>query len=181
MSQNILVLTGSPRHNGNTSLLADSFIDGATSKGNKVTRIDVGKAKINGCTSCNFCVSHNGECALKDGMDEIYSQLELADIIVFVTPLYYYGFSAQLKAVIDRFHAKSGVGKIKPSKKSILLSAGADDLPAFNPLVKTYQAILDYLKWEDIGILTIEKTENKGDINKTDGLIRAKSLGTSLN
>lgn len=179
MPQNILILTGSPRQNGNTNILTDAFVEGAKENGNVITRINVCKYKISGCVSCQYCTSHNGECALKDGMDEIYSLLENVDIVVFATPIYYYGFSSQLKAVIDRFHAKSAVGGIKPMQ-SILLAVGADDLSAFEPLIVTYKAILNYLKWENIGILAVDGVEEKGAIHGNDGLIKARILGATI-
>lgn len=179
MSKKILVLMGSPRIKGNTDLLADAFIEGAKESGNSITKINVCKNKTSGCLNCQYCVKHNGECVLKDGMDEIYPLLDKTDILVFATPLYYYGFSSQLKAVIDRFHAKSSMGGIKPMQ-SILLSVGADDEAAFKPLITTYKAILDYLKWEDLGIIAVGNTEEKGAITKTDGLEKAKKLGLSI-
>lgn len=180
MSKNILLLMGSPRIKGNTDLLADAFVEGAKTSGNNITKINVTKNKIGSCLNCGYCKKHNGECVLKDGMEEVYTLLSESDIIVFATPLYYYGFSSQLKAVIDRFHAKSSVGGIEP-KESMLLSVGADDESAFKPLIVTYQAILDYLKWEDKGILIVDNTEEKDAIKNTDGLERAKKLGLSIN
>lgn len=179
MSKKILVLMGSPRIKGNTDLLADAFIEGAKESGNTVIKINVCKNNISGCLNCQYCTKHNGECVLKDGMEEIYPLLDKTDIIVFASPLYYYGFSSQLKAVIDRFHAKSAVGGIKPMQ-SILISVCADDEAAFKPLITTYKAILDYLKWEDLGIVAVGDTEEKGAITKTNGLERAKKLGLSI-
>lgn len=179
MPKNILILTGSPRHNGNTDILTDAFVEGAKENGNIITRINVCKSKISGCLNCQYCISHRGECILKDGMSEIYSQLETVDIVLFATPLYYYGFSSQLKAVIDRFHAKSSVGGIKPMQ-SILLAVGADDLSAFEPLIATYRAMLNYLKWENIDILVVNGVEEKGAICGNDGLVKAKVLGANL-
>lgn len=175
----ILILTGSPRRNGNTDLMVKAFIEGLTENNSDVIRIDAARSKISGCLNCSYCISHNGECVLKDDMTEIYSLLEKVDVVVFATPLYYYGFSSQLKAVIDRFHASSSVSKIKPIK-SVLLSVGADDLPAFSPLIEMYNAILNYLKWENIGILTLDGIEKKEAIKDTDGLFKAKTFGNKI-
>lgn len=180
MSKKILVLMGSPRNKGNTDLLAGAFIEGAKESGNSVTKINVCKNNISGCLNCKYCTKHKGKCVLKDGMDEIYPLLDKMDMIVFATPLYYYGFSSQLKAVIDRFHAKSAVNGIKPMLESALLSVGADDESAFKALIETYKSIIDYLKWENQGIVIVPEAEEKGAILKTDGLERAKKLGLSI-
>lgn len=179
MPKNILILMGSPRRKGNTDILTDAFIEGAKTNYNNITKINVCKSKINSCISCSYCSLHNGECFQKDGMDEIYSLLEKTDIVVFASPLYFYGFSSQLKAVIDRFHAKTTIGKMKFAQ-CILLAVGADEQPAFEPMIATYNAIAEYLKWENIGILTIDGVEEKGAIIQTDGLIKGKTLGASI-
>lgn len=176
---NILTLMGSPRINGNTDLLTDAFIEGARENGHNITKISVYKNKVNACINCSYCCNHDGECFQKDGMDEIYSLLDNAEIVVFASPLYFYNLSAQLKAIIDRFHAKTSVKKLKP-KKCVLLAVGADDASAFDPMISTYKAIANYLKWEDIGILTVDNIEEKGAITKTDALKRAKALGSNI-
>lgn len=178
MSKNVLVLVGSPRIKGNTDLLADAFIEGLQNK--SVTKINVCKKNIKPCVSCHYCAKNDGICVLKDDMNEIYDLLEKSDIIVFASPLYFYNFSSQLKAVIDRFHAKTSVNKIK-ILKSVLLTVGADDLKAFEPIISTYKAIINYLKWEDIGILAVDGVEEKGAILKTDALEKAKFLANKVN
>jgi len=69
MRKNILVLVGSPRINGNTDMICDAFIEGAKQNGNQVTKIHLGKLKINGCTGCNYYLSHNGQCSIRDDID----------------------------------------------------------------------------------------------------------------
>lgn len=90
----ILVVTGSPRAGGNTSMLADAFIEGAESAGNAVTRVDVGRADIAGCLGCNYCFSHEGACCQVDDMQEIYPLLHRCDTLAYVTPIYCFTFSA---------------------------------------------------------------------------------------
>jgi len=180
VSKNILVLAGSPRLQGNSDLLADSFIEGARLNGNSVTKINVAKYNIKGCVDCQYCFSHEGKCVQRDGMDEIYPLLEKADVLVFATPVYFFGFSAQLKTVIDRFYAKALVGH--NISQCALLAAGADlaETRVFEPIVAAYRAISGYLKWEDIGIVTVGGVTAKGEVCATDGLARARGLGAGI-
>lgn len=103
----ITVLTGSPRMNGNTNHMASQFIKGAEDAGHEVYRFDCAKHKISGCVACNAC-GMNGDCFMQDDFVELRPHLLEADMVVFVTPMYYFGFSTQLKAVIDRFYAING-------------------------------------------------------------------------
>lgn len=64
----ILVLTGSPRKNGNSNTLVDNFIKGAQEKGHNVVRFDSAFKSVHPCTACNHC-GMNGECVFKDDLN----------------------------------------------------------------------------------------------------------------
>lgn len=119
----ILVLTGSPRKNGNSNTLADSFIKGATEAGHEVARFDAAFKNVHPCIACNSC-GMDGPCVFKDDFEFVRDNIVTADAVVFATPMYYFGISAQLKAVIDRFYAING--KIHRPKKAMLLMTYAN-------------------------------------------------------
>ena len=102
MSKKVLILSGSPRKNGNSDLLCDEFMRGAAESGNEVEKIRVAGKKIAPCSGCYYCAAHNGECVHKDDMAEILQKMIDADVIVLSSPVYFYSINAQLKAVIDR-------------------------------------------------------------------------------
>ncbi len=102
----VLILSGSPRKNGNSDMLCDEFMRGATENGNKVKKIRVAERKIGYCLGCYYCTKHNGECVLKDDMAEILQEIIDADVLVLASPVYFYSIDAQLKAVIDRTVAR---------------------------------------------------------------------------
>ncbi|MBO4696130.1 MAG: flavodoxin family protein, partial [Lachnospiraceae bacterium] len=95
----ILVLTGSPRKNGNSATLADSFIKGAKEAGHTVERFDAAFKKVHPCIACNSC-GMDGPCVFKDDFEFVRKHIVEADCVAFATPMYYFGISAQLKAVI---------------------------------------------------------------------------------
>lgn len=106
MSNKILILSGSPRRNGNTALLVNWFAQGARSRGARVeiVRTTLLKYKALGCTSCRKCqISSRYECVINDGARPVLMKMAHVDVIVMATPLYFYGASAQLKVVFDRF------------------------------------------------------------------------------
>ena len=111
----IVVLTGSPRRNGNSAYLAEQFIKGAQEKGHEIYRFDCAFKQVEPCRACNRC-GMDGPCVIKDDFNELRPHLIAADMMVFATPMYYFGISAQMKRVIDRFYAING--QIKGHYKS---------------------------------------------------------------
>ena len=100
----IVILEGSPNKNGSSNLLAECFQQGAKEAGHAVEVIDAAHAEIHPCIGCIHC-GYEGPCVQKDDVEEIRKKILSADMMVFVTPLYYYGMSAQLKTLVDRFCA----------------------------------------------------------------------------
>jgi multimeric flavodoxin WrbA len=175
----ITVITGSPQKKGTTALLADKFIEGATEAGHDVYRFDAAFEEVKPCLSCGYCATHEGECVYKDSMSKLNGKLFESDMVVFVTPIYYYTMSAQLKAVIDRFHANNA--KLSGNKKAMLFSAayGGDD-ETMEGLQKTYKAILRYLNWEDAGMLLAKGCPAREVIETTDYPQNAYEMGKAL-
>ena len=156
---NILILNGSPRPNGNTVAMIESFAEGAKTKGHQITVIDVCKKKIAGCLGCEYCHTKNlGICVQKDDMLDVYKALESADMLVIASPIYYFGYSGQLQCAIHRTYA---VGIPKKLKKSMLiLSSGSDDV--YDGAIYEYKkAFLEYMHLQDMGIYTAYGAKNK--------------------
>lgn len=173
----ILVLNGSPRKNGNTEILADAFIRGAKESGHEVVKFDTGSMKIGACRACDYCHSHNGECVQKDDMTSVYETMRSADMVVFASPIYWFAMSAQVKLAIDRFYALGMVG-FHPTKAALLLDAHSEGV--FDSAVEQYKGINAYLKWQDMGVITVSGMEKKGDIEKSPKLKEAYELGKNL-
>ena len=106
MSKKILILNGSPRSKGNTAMLCDAFSAGARSAGHQVTLFDLHRLDIHGCLGCvKGGKDPASPCVQKDDMGLIYPAYREADIIVLASPMYYWGFSGQLKTAFDRLFA----------------------------------------------------------------------------
>ena len=179
MSKNIVVVTGSPRAGGNSETLADSFIEGARGNGNTVSVFHAGRMNIRGCLDCKYCFSHNGECMQKDDMQDIYPALRQADVLVLASPVYWYGMTSQMKAVIDRMFA--GCKKPFPFKSiAMLLVCGDTDIGAAAPAIEHFKAISHYMKWENIGIILQEGVHEPGEICGKLSLSQARDLGKSI-
>lgn len=101
----VLILEGSPRLKGNSSILSDEFARGAEEAGYCVEKIHVAWKKVAGCLGCNACYRSGGVCVQKDDMEEIREKMLASDVIVLASPIYFYSMTAQLKAVLDRAYA----------------------------------------------------------------------------
>lgn len=171
----ILVITGSPRKNGNSNTLADHFIRGAKESGHEIVRFDAAFKNVHPCIACNKC-GMNGECAFKDDFEFVRTHILDAGMTVFATPMYYFGVSAQIKAVIDRFYAING--SIHAPKKAALLMTYADaDERIAKPIIAHYETLLNYLGWSDAGQVIAPGVWPIGAINHTKYPERAYRLG----
>ena len=146
----IVILEGSPNQNGSSNLLAGAFIRGAQEAGHTAEVIDAAHSKIHPCTGCIRC-GYEGPCVQKDDMERIRMQILDADMMVFVTPLYYYGMSAQLKTLIDRFCAFNSSIQSRHMKSAILGAAWNSDSWTFEALEAHYQTLVRYLNLRDMG------------------------------
>ncbi|MBM6832116.1 flavodoxin family protein [Faecalicoccus acidiformans] len=148
----IVVLEGSPNKNGSSNLLAECFKQGAKEGGHSVEVVDTAHANIHPCTGCIHC-GYEGPCVQKDDVEMIRKKILSADMMVFVTPLYYYGMSAQLKTMIDRFCAFNSSIQRKHMKSALLTVAWNSDDWIFDALEAHYKTLVRYLNLEDMGMV----------------------------
>lgn len=175
----IVVLVGSMRKGGNTDLLAQSFAEGA-SRNNIVEIVSVANYKVNPCVGCNSCFSREGnQCFQNDDMYKIYEKLKIADMVVIASPVYFYGISAELKAIVDRLHTP--MRNEFQIKKLALLLVGAATLPElFDAIKLQYQLVLNFFHLEDAGMVLVKGVKDIGDIKKTQAIKEAYNLGSSI-
>ena len=175
----IIVLIGSVRKGGNTEMLAKAFADGAGRR-HDVELVSVADYRIRPCLGCNSCYSDEGHrCVQQDDMAVIYGKLMEADTVVVASPVYFYGISAQLKALVDRLHTpmrnEFGI------KRLGLILVGAATLPdLFDPILLQYRMILRFFHLEDIGTVLVSSAKDKGDVLRGDGIKHAYELGNAL-
>ncbi len=148
----IIVLLGSPNVNGSTKLLVKQFEKGAIEAGHSVEIFDVTKAKIGSCFGCVHC-GYEGPCVQNDDMQNLKASILNADMVVFATPLYYYGMTAQLKATIDRFCFFNSSLTRKHIKSALITVAWNSDSWTFEALENHYRTLVRYLQMQDQGMI----------------------------
>ena len=146
----IVILSSSPHLKGTSSLLVDEFIRGASS--HEIIRHDVAFKNIGPCLGCDRCMM-NGPCIQDDDMKVILDDLLECDMVVFASPLYYFGMSAQLKLVIDRFYSRNGRLQRKHLKSALLSTCFDSNEDAMKGLKLHYEILVDYLNLDDQGAI----------------------------
>lgn len=176
---NVLILSGSPRKGGNTDLLVEAFVKGASQR-HHVEVVFVRDYKVSPCMGCNACIRNElHTCVQNDDMSLIYEKMSWTDMLVIASPVYFYGLSAQLKVVIDRFH--SPIRDRFRLKKMALLLVGAATLPElFDSILSQYRLCLNFFQLEDAGRVLVRGAKDKGDIWNTDALHEAFHLGSNV-
>ena len=101
MSKRILVISTSPRRGGNSETLADEWIRGAREAGHDVEKLTLYDKTIGFCRGCLSCVKTR-RCGIRDDAGAVVKKMGEADVIVFATPVYYYGMCGQMKTLLDR-------------------------------------------------------------------------------
>lgn len=147
--KNIIILNGAPKKNGNTASLLNAFKEGAQESGNQFREFYLHGMNIKGCLGCNGCKQGDETCVQKDDMEHICEAFLWADVVVFVSPVFWGNITGQLKTAIDRLYAlQNKLGKSGFRRQSVLLmTAGA---PYYTQPLEWY-SIFKFLDWENLG------------------------------
>ena len=186
----ILALYGSPRRGGNTEILLDEFLKAAETEGAVIDRLYIGDYDITPCRECLACFL-DGRCIIADDMEQIYPRLLAADIIVLASPVFFYGVSGWIKALIDRSQAlwarkyvlnDPSMGKEAEKKKGFFISVGGTKGPrVFEGAKLTAKYFFDALNAEYAGELLFREIDAQGDIRKLPGALEeARAAGKRL-
>ncbi|HEY92522.1 MAG TPA: flavodoxin family protein [Dehalococcoidia bacterium] len=183
----VLGVMGSPRIGSNTDSLLDKALDGAREHNVDIEKLVIDKLKISPCKEYYGC-KLTGECVIDDDMREIYPKLIEADCVIVASPIFFYGISAQLKAVIDRCQAlwcrKHVLKQEMPNsnRNGALIAVGATKgKKLFNGVVLTIRYFFDAIGVKFADELLIRGVDNKGEINEhPEALTAAYELGKRL-
>ena len=181
MGKKIVVITGSPRKNGNSFAMTEAFINAAEAKGHSVTRFDAAFKKVGGCHACETCYKTCKACSFDDDFNELAPAILEADAVVFTTPVYWYSFPAQIKAVIDKLYALCVGGKDVAGKECALIACcEEEDMSVMDGVRVPYERTAALLKWKSVGEVLVPGVLLVGDIDKTDGCKKAAALAEAL-
>jgi multimeric flavodoxin WrbA len=177
----ILALSGSPRQNGNTDMLCDEFIRGVREAGHDTEKIYLKDKKIGGCLGCFVCQRNGGRCVQKDEMSELYEKIKEADVIVFASPVYFYTWNAQVKAVIDRTVA---VESLLTNKTFYMIGAGqAPEERYMTTMIDSFRKYIGCFRAggnREGGYVFGYGVDKPGDVTGTPAMEQAYLMGRSI-
>jgi len=176
---NILALIGSPRKGGNTDILVDQLLKGCQRNGHTGEKLYLYDYEISPCIDCRFCKTKNYSCAILDDMRKIYLRMQMADLIIFGTPVYWYGPTGKMKLLIDRMRPFIANKKLQ-GKKGLVVVPSEEGPNACEALLTMFRMSFDYLGMQFCGKI-LAKAYEKGEIaeNRAE-LEKAYRLGLSL-
>ena len=149
----IVMLEGSPHRYGSSNSLAAEFVAGARDAGHEVTEFKVAQMVIQPCFGCGHC-QMDGPCFYDDDMSmSIRGAILDADMIVFVTPIYYFMMSAQLKTVIDRFYSFSFKLSARHLKSALITAAYDSNEDVMTCIEAYYGKLCSYMNFENQGMV----------------------------
>lgn len=192
MGKKIMILSGSPRKNGNTNTVVKWFVEGCKNTEADVEQIDAArlKSKNNGCIACLGCQkSDRYECAVDDEIKPVLARMPEKDVVVFATPVYFFGPSAQLKLLIDRMYS---LIKFDPAaggyshnlghlKWGLIATAGGDINPGLSLVEQVFKTSVGFIGSELESLLIPFASMYNDDIKQNAELReRAMAFGRKL-
>ena len=181
----LLAIAGSPRKKGNSTSLMLQAVEGARERGATVEVLSARDLKVADCLACESCKrAADAVCVQKDDMHAVYAAIRDCDALLLASPVYFYGLTAQIKAIVDRCYAllpfegvaagEQPVPRLAPGKLLYVITTQAD-APVFYGL-QVYSTIAYGMTWlgmKPAGELVATGLQNTGDWQGRDDLIAA--------
>ena len=179
-SMKIVVINSSPHseEQSTSRYLAKKFVDGATSAGHEIFVFDAANEKTHPCRGCDQC-GMDGACIFDDAIEEkLMPQMLRADLLVLVTPLYYFGMSAQLKTVVDRFYSRTT--RLSGKKSMIMATAWNTADWTMEALKNHYETLVRYMSWQDVGQVWATGCGSRAMVERSEFGDMAYKIGAAL-
>ncbi len=185
MRKKILILTSSPRPVSSTKKMAEAFEKAVKENDHEVVWFDAANKNLQGCRGCNGCWSKGEACCQNDDFNELAKLLETCDMLMIVTPLYWFNFPAQIKAAIDKLYAYGGAGGLRPlsfKEVGLFVAGELEDEWEYKPLLDTYKYVFQFLNPEnplkDHGVLRVYGLGDEARM--ADALKKAEEYGRAI-
>lgn len=179
----VLGIVGSPRRNGNTHILVSRILEGAQTAGAEIELLPLRDLQIRECDGCHTCWKGR-PCSKKDDMLGIYAKIIASDVLVFGTPVYWYGPTALMKALIDRFvyfNCEENRAKIRGKAAAIAVPYEEEAPDTADLVVALFERSLAYLEMDLVGQVIVPGVGPRGQVlEKETSLAQAYELGRRL-
>ena len=133
----VLIINGSPRANGNTTIAVNEMINVFEQEGIETECVRVGNKEVRGCIACNRC-AELGRCVFDDVVNELAPKFEQADGLVIASPVYYASANATLVATLDRLFYSTSFDKTMKVGASVVCARRGGCSATFDELNKYF-------------------------------------------
>jgi len=185
----ILIILGSPRKNGNSETLAQAVAGGILQHPHATLEfIRLNDLHISPCQGCGGC-NKTSTCVIDDDMTPLYEKVDACDHLILVSPIYFYGLSAQCKIFIDRFQARwarkylAGIRfRMDEQRKGYLLATAATEgKKVFDGALLTARTFLDAIDLELGNSLLIRGVDQRGAVKERSEILeQATAFGKEI-
>ena len=134
---NVLIINGSPRMNGNTTIAVNEMVKVFEAEGVNAEVAQIGNKDVRGCIACGSCFS-KGKCVFDDVVNELAPKFEAADGLVVATPVYYASANATLIACLDRLFYSTHFDKTMKVGASVAVARRGGCSATFDELNKYF-------------------------------------------
>lgn len=179
-SMKIVVINSSPHSEAQSTsrYLAAKFVDGAKSAGHEIFVFDAANEDTHPCRGCDQC-GMDGACIFDDAIEhKLMPQMLNADLLVLVTPLYYFGMSAQLKTIVDRFYSRTT--RLSGKKSMIIATAWNSADWTMEALKYHYKTLVRYMSWQDVGQVWATGCGSRSMVERSEFGDMAYKIGAAL-
>lgn len=146
----ILILNGSPRR-GNTDKAVEVLSEAAKTKypDADIRVIKASTIDIEPCIACDVCKTNGGLCVQCDRTNDLMNDVMATDMVIFASPVYWWGITAQMKVLLDKFYAKSSELKEMNKKLgTIMIGSASPDGPQYRIIAEQFECIANHLGWD---------------------------------
>lgn len=180
----ILGIIGSPRMNGNTHVLMSRILDGARANGANTETVFLGDLNISECDGCHACWKGKHVCSKNDDMSDLYLKIMESDVMIFGTPVYWFGPTAIMKCFIDRFvffNCPANRKKLKDKAAVIAVPFEDTTYSTSDLVVKFFDKSLDYLDVKFVGKILVPGVTKRGEVRHLERVMdKCYKLGQKL-
>ena len=179
MGKTVLIVSSSPRKNGNSETLAEAFAKGAREAGHSVETVHLREKQIGFCKGCLACLKL-GRCVIQDDAAEIVDKMHDTDVLAFATPVYYYSICGQLKTILDRANPLFG-SDCAFAKTYLLATAAENETATFNGTKMAVQGWVDcFPRCTLAGTVFAGGVSGVGEIGGHPALEQARQMGVGI-
>lgn len=179
-NRKITAFIGSPRKRGNTDILVDELLKGASAAYKNQEKVYLNDMNIGPCIHCNLC-KKTDVCFQKDDFDLLMKKVAESDVVIMGTPIYFWGVTAQMKVFIDRWYSVHRQGIFKDKKFISVIPFEDADINTAIPIKGMLKATFNHIKANYIHELIVPGVNNKGEVNeKEDALASAFKIGSEI-